>query len=130
MQVDDTYTGFVVNDQKTSGKIYKTGHELKCIVLDVDQDKKMLDLSERLDGKPLGKQIKDNEKAFVELTKEHYMIVSFKQDRGQFAVCLLQQGINDNNVASAYEKYSVGDEVDVRVMGGKSDGGLKLTMPK
>ena len=90
----------------------------------------MLDLSERLDGKPLGKQIKDNEKAFVELTKEHYMIVSFKQDRGQFAVCLLQQGINDNNVASAYEKYSVGDEVDVRVMGGKSDGGLKLTMPK
>ena len=90
----------------------------------------MLDLSERLDGKSSGKTIKDNGKAFVELTKENYMIISFKQDRGQFGVCLLQNGVNDIQMSQAYEKYSVGDEIDVRLMGAKSEGGLLLTMPK
>ena len=51
----------------------------------------MLDLSERLSSSE-GKAIKD--KAFVELTKDFYMIVSFKSDRSKFGVCLLQQGLN------------------------------------
>ena len=36
LQVDDKYTGFVVNEQTNSEKTYKSGHELKCVILDVD----------------------------------------------------------------------------------------------
>lgn len=41
-------TGFVVNEQKSSGKQYKVGSVVECIVLDIDSAKMMVDLSERL----------------------------------------------------------------------------------
>jgi hypothetical protein len=49
-------------------------------VLDVDNDKKIIDLSERLVGLK-------NQKTTVELTKESYMIV---RQNNCFGVCLLQ----------------------------------------
>lgn len=48
VKVDDTYTGFVVNEQKASQNTYKVGQKITCVVLDVDNDKKIIDLSERL----------------------------------------------------------------------------------
>lgn len=44
------------------------------------------------------------------------MIVSMKGNRTQFGVCLLQKSINDYNFQSAYEKYHVGDEIDVSLV--------------
>ena len=43
-------TGFIVNEQKLkSDKVYKTGETvLDCIVLDIDFEKQIVDLSERL----------------------------------------------------------------------------------
>jgi hypothetical protein len=47
----------------------------------------MLDLSERVINDV--KAGKDKSKAVVELTKDSYMIVSLKQNRQKFGVCLL-----------------------------------------
>ena len=41
-------TGFIVNEQKKSAKSTKPGQILSCIVLDIDAQKKIVDLSERL----------------------------------------------------------------------------------
>ncbi len=41
------------------------------------------------------------------------MVVSMK---GKFGVCLLQQSLNDVKMETAYSKYAVGDEVDVRLV--------------
>ena len=45
-------TGFIVNDQKANAeKTYKVGETLKdCVILDIDPEKKIIDLSERLAG--------------------------------------------------------------------------------
>lgn len=112
-----SYTGFIVNGQRNSDKKYKEGQEINCVLLDVDNDKQMLDLSERLCSvdKSAASKIKENAKAVVEVVKENYMIVSMKADRTQFAVCLIQQSINDLHMAKEYEKYSVGDELDVKL---------------
>lgn len=86
-------------------------------MLDVDNDKQMLDLSERLcsvDKKDKSK-LKENSKAIVEVIKENYMIVSLKQNRTSLAVCLLQQSINDMHMSVEYEKYSVGDEIEIKL---------------
>jgi len=45
VKVDDTYTGFIVNEQRSQQKGYKVGQTLKATVLDVDHDKKIIDLS-------------------------------------------------------------------------------------
>lgn len=44
------------------------------------------------------------------------MVVSMKGNRTQFGFCLLQKGINDHNMQSEYEKYKVGDEIDVALV--------------
>ena len=46
----DQLTGFIVNEQKVkTDKVYRAGEsELDCIVLDIDREKKIVDLSERL----------------------------------------------------------------------------------
>ena len=46
----DQHTGFIVNEQKQKAeKAYKAGEtNLSCVVLDVDHEKKIVDLSERL----------------------------------------------------------------------------------
>ena len=41
-------TGFIVNEQKKSAKTTKPGQILSCVVLDIDTQKKIVDLSERL----------------------------------------------------------------------------------
>lgn len=74
-------------------------------MLDVDNDKKIIDLSEKLvDSKNL-----DN--TTVELTKDSYMIV---RQKGIFGVCLLQNTCNDIKLEAQYSKYRIGDEIDCR----------------
>ena len=46
--VSGEFTGFMANEQLASSKQYKTGAQLTCVVLDVDTDKKIIELSERL----------------------------------------------------------------------------------
>lgn len=48
LKVDETFTGFIVNEQKASDKQYKTQQSVSAVVLDVDYEKKIIDLSERL----------------------------------------------------------------------------------
>ncbi len=60
-----------------------------AIVLDVDYEKKIIDLSERLVGFQTEKSKQLDPKAVVELTKDNYMIVSLKGNRSQFGICLL-----------------------------------------
>ena len=52
-----------------------------AIVLDVDYEKKIIDLSERLVGVQTEKSKQLEPKAIVELTKDNYMIVSLKGNR-------------------------------------------------
>ena len=53
-------TGFIVNEQKLkSDKTYKVGDIISnCIVLDIDHEKKIVDLSERLFEKEESKKQK------------------------------------------------------------------------
>ena len=47
--VGSEMTGFIVNEQKLKAdKVYKAGETLESIVLDIDFEKKIVDLSERL----------------------------------------------------------------------------------
>jgi ribosomal protein S1 len=87
LKVSEDYTGFIINEQKKSGKTFKEGASIEGTLLDIDYDRKMLDLSERVIKDV--KAGKDKSKAVVELTKDSYMIVSLKQNRQKFGVCLL-----------------------------------------
>lgn len=82
------FTGFVVNEQKASGKTYKISSVVECIVLDIDSNKKIADLSERLIESKTSKLKFENQKAIVELNKEQYLIVSLKKARQQIGVCI------------------------------------------
>lgn len=44
------------------------------------------------------------------------MIMSMKGDRSKFGICILQRGLNDINMQEQYERYKVGDEVDVSLV--------------
>ena len=46
--LSDELTGFIANEQLASSKQYKIGAQLTCVVLDVDTDKKIIEVSERL----------------------------------------------------------------------------------
>lgn len=35
----NNFTGFIVNGQRQSDKTYKQGQDIKCVLLDVDNDK-------------------------------------------------------------------------------------------
>ena len=48
LKIDDTFTGFIVNSQKASEKQFKLNQMVNAVVLDVDYEKKIIDLSERL----------------------------------------------------------------------------------
>ena len=84
VSVDSSYTGFIVNEQRINKKDYKVGKEIQAIVLDVDYDKKIIDLSEKLVGQQKDQSSKN--KAVVQLTKGDYMICTL-QDK--FGVCLV-----------------------------------------
>jgi hypothetical protein len=64
-----------------SKKEYKEGQKLNTIVLDIDYEKELLDLSEKLaDTSSKSIQIKEGHqyKAVVELNKDDYLLISFK----------------------------------------------------
>ena len=90
----DDLTGFIANEQLATSKQYKIGTSISCIVLDVDTDKKIIELSERLttDGanKDIQTKLKDNVKAIVEMNNERYLVVTLKNQRSTIGVCLLQ----------------------------------------
>lgn len=88
LKVSEQYTGFIINELIKSDKKFKPGASIEATLLDIDCDKKMLDLSERVVIKDT-KSVKDKSKAVVELTKDSYMIVSLKSDRQKFGVVLL-----------------------------------------
>ena len=95
--MNEQYTGFIINEQIKSGKTFKPGASIEATLLDIDCDKKMLDLSERVASKDV-KSGKDKSKAVVELTKDSYMIVSLKNDRQKFGVVLLQESLNQHHM--------------------------------
>jgi len=75
----DDVTGFIINEQKASGKQYKVGSEIECVVLDIDTSKMIVDLSERLlTTKKKEKAASSSQKAFVELNKEQYLVITLK----------------------------------------------------
>ena len=85
-------TGFIANEQLASSKQYKIGASLSCIVLDVDTDKKIIELSERLSTDEESKQaskLKENLKSVVEMNNERYLVVTLKNQRNKIGVCIL-----------------------------------------
>lgn len=138
--VDSEMTGFIVNEQKRKAdKTYKVGDTLKeCVILDIDFEKRIVDLSERLStsgdqeesktAKKAKKGDQSFQKAVVELNKEKYLVVSLKSDRSQVGVCILH-GLSPES-ESAYSRYSIGDEIDVKIFAGKKGGRFVLTQTK
>ena len=141
----DRMTGFIVNDQKKKAdKVYKAGEtEVEAIVLDIDFEKKIVELSERLvSSAALGEETKQAkkikgdaqayQKAVVELNKEQYLVVSLKSDRSKVGVCILH-GLSAES-QSAYTSYSIGDEIDVKWTFSKiqkdREGRFVLTQPR
>ena len=134
-------TGFIVNEQKLKqDKSYKVGEKISdLVVLDIDFEKKIVDLSERLTVNEESKQAKKKDaqqggfqKAVVELNKEQYLVVSLKADRSKIGVCVLH-GLSAES-HSIYQRYSIGDEIDVKVIGSKlatpEEGKFILTQPR
>jgi ribosomal protein S1 len=73
-------------------KVYKVGQEVECVILDCDTNKAILDLSERLAQTSKSKKTQfngTNQKAFVELSKDNYLVVTLKADRSKIAACIL-----------------------------------------
>ena len=46
--LSDELKGFIANEQLATGKQYKVGAQLTCVVLDVDTEHKIIEVSERL----------------------------------------------------------------------------------
>lgn len=98
--------------------------------MDIDREKQILDLSERLHGhQPAhSSPATKSAKAIVELTKDNYMIVTLADQRNQFGVCLLQSSINGMARREDYDKFFVGEEIKIQVFS-KSENGLILATP-
>ena len=118
VQLENNQTGFIINDHKLNQK-YKQWQSLKCIVLDVDPEKRIVDLSEKA-FKNTEKSIKNvhSYKGIVELNKDNYLIVSIKNNRKKFGVCILQNFNQDNEVSQPI----IGDEIEVQVVGSTEEG--------
>ena len=57
---------------------------MNCVVLDIDFEKELLDLSERLAAEKVSStqlKVGAQYKATVELNKDDYLLVSFKQNK-------------------------------------------------
>lgn len=103
---------------------------MSCIVLDIDFEKELLDLSERLASeKASSTQLKvgSQYKVTVELNKDDYLLVSFKQNKQRIGV-LMMQSLNNDQVPHPNAKYNMGDEIDVKVIS-VADNGFVLTIP-
>lgn len=99
--------------------------------MDIDLEKEIMDLSERLVEKHSSKSqpVKEGQtvKAIVELNKEDYLIVTFKQNRKQVGLLQLQPFNNDKR-PQPNEKYQIDDEIDVQVIEDTTEG-FVLTIP-
>lgn len=99
--------------------------------MDIDFEKEILDLSERLAEKQSASsaQVKvgSQYKVVVELNKEEYLLVSFKQSKSSIGL-LMMQSLNGDQVPNPNEKYQVGDEVEVKVIS-VTENGFVLTVP-
>ena len=101
--------------------------------MDIDFEKEIVDLSEKIAEKTSKKskdqQIKKGtqQKAVVELNKEHYLIISYKSNPSQFGLVMCQSFNNDES-ENPNEKYSIGDEIDVHVLE-ETDSGFYLNVP-
>ena len=138
--VGSEMTGFIVNEQKRKAdKVYKAGDTLvESVVLDIDFEKRIVDLSERLatpvdeEESKQSKKAKHGDHSFqksvVELNKEKYLVVSLKNDRSQVGVCILH-GLSAES-ESVYSRYNIGDEIDVKVIAGRKGGRFVLTQAK
>lgn len=115
-----TLTGFILNEHLIPKKEYKEGQKLSCVILDIDFEKEILDLSEKLADKamsanPSSIKVGHQYKVVVELNKEDYLLVSFKQSKTSIGL-LMMQNLNGDQVPNPNEKYQVGDEIDVKVV--------------
>jgi ribosomal protein S1 len=98
--------------------------------MDIDFEKEILDLSERLaETKPAPAQVKVGHqyRVTVELNKEDYLLVSFKQSKTCIGL-LMMQSFNDDHLPSPNEKHQIGDEIEVRVIQ-NTETGYVLTVP-
>lgn len=81
--------------------------KLNCLVLDIDFEKEILDLSEKLAEKTTSNQtikIGNQYKVTVELNKEDYLLVSFKQSKQSIGL-LMMQNLNNDQVPCPNGKY-------------------------
>ena len=81
--------------------------KLNCLVLDIDFEKEILDLSEKLSEKTTSNQtikIGNQYKVTVELNKEDYLLVSFKQSKQSIGL-LMMQNLNNDQVPCPNGKY-------------------------
>lgn len=125
-------TGFILTEHLVAKKEYKEGQKMSCVVLDIDFEKEILDLSEKLaeksDAKTAGTvKVAHQYRAVVELNKEDYLLISFKQSKGQIGI-LQMQSFNGDDSSNPNDKLQVGDEVDVRVIG-LNENSFILTTP-
>lgn len=103
---------------------------MNCIVLDIDFEKELLDLSERLAAEKVSStqlKVGAQYKVTVELNKDDYLLVSFKQNKQRIGVLMLQS-LNNDQVPHPNAKYNMGDEIDVKVIS-VADNGFILTVP-
>lgn len=101
--------------------------------MDIDFEKEIVDLSEKIAEKS-SKKAKEQpikkgsqQKAVVELNKEHYLIVSYKSNPNQFGLVMCQS-FNSDESENPNEKYSIGDEIDVQVIE-ETESGFILNVP-
>jgi hypothetical protein len=88
-KVDDQWTGFIVNEHLTQKrKHYKPDTQLTAYLLDVDNDKKIIDLCE---------QLPEPKKPQILLSKQHYVLTRQQQT---FGVSLFQH-VNDHSAGDA-----------------------------
>lgn len=81
--------------------------KLNCLVLDIDFEKEILDLSEKLSEKTTSNQtikVGNQYKVTVELNKEDYLLVSFKQSKQSIGL-LMMQNLNNDQVPCPNGKY-------------------------
>lgn len=89
-------TGFVLTEHLNAKKEYKEGQHIHCLVMDIDFEKEILDLSEKLFDKQSSDKatgtvkVGHQYKATVELNKEDYLLISFKQSKSSIGFLMMQ----------------------------------------
>jgi len=65
------------------------------------------------------------------MNNEKYLVVTLKSDRSRIGVCILQN-FNTVDITAQYQRYSIGDEIDVRLIedSSRNKGDFLLMTPK